>query len=163
MPPSLSPPADRRDPLTPEQRSSAMRRVRRRDTAPELALRRELTRRRMGYRVDYARAPGRPDVALVGRRVAVFVDGEFWHGKKLSSERLAAMSEYWRRKIARNVERDARVNNELRALGWTVIRITDRAIGRDLQGAADVVEQVALHHTVVGTTPDGVDICEPSA
>ena len=159
MPPSRKPPVAGRDPLTPEQRSSAMRRVRRRDTAPELALRRELTRRGIRYRVDYARAPGRPDVALVGRRVAVFVDGEFWHGKKLSSERLASMSEYWRRKIERNVERDARVNDELRALGWTVIRITDRAIGRDLYGAADVVGRAAAH-VPVGTTPDGVDICE---
>lgn len=139
-----------------------MRRVRRRDTAPELALRRELTRRGMRYRVDYARAPGRPDVALVGRRVAVFVDGEFWHGKKLSAERLAEMPQYWQRKIERNVERDARVDDELCALGWTVIRITDRAIGRDLQGAADIVEQAALHHPI-GTRPDGVDVREPSA
>lgn len=159
MPPSHSSSSPRRDPLTPEQRSAAMRRIRRKDTAPELALRRELTRRGLRYRVDYARAPGRPDVALVGRRVAVFVDGEFWHGKKLSAERLSEMPEYWRRKIERNVERDARVNNELHALGWTVIRITDRAIGRDLGGAVDVVERAAAH-LPVATTPDGVDICE---
>ena len=162
MPPSRNAPAARRDPLTPEQRSSAMRRVRRRDTAPELALRRELTRRGLRYRVDYPRAPGRPDVALVGRRVAVFVDGEFWHGKKLGAERLAEMPEYWRRKIERNVERDARVNDELRGLGWTVIRITDRAIGRELEVAADVVERVALRRPI-DTAPDGVDVYEVPA
>lgn len=161
MPPSRSSPAARRDPLTSEQRSSTMRRVRRKDTAPELALRRELTRRGMRYRVDYARAPGRPDLALVGRRVAVFVDGEFWHGKKLGAERLAEMPEYWRRKIERNVERDARVNDELCALGWTVIRITDRAIGRDLNGAADVVEHAAFSRPIE-TATDGVDVREPS-
>lgn len=137
-----------------------MRRVRRKDTAPELALRRELTRRGMRYRVDYPRAPGRPDLALVGRRVAVFVDGEFWHGKKLSAERLAEMPDYWRRKIERNVERDARVNDELIALGWIVIRITDRAIGRDVYDAADVVERVASDRPI-GTTPEGVVVCEP--
>ena len=162
MPPSRSVPAARRDPLTSEQRSSTMRRVRRKDTAPELALRRELTRRGMRYRVDYARAPGRPDLALVGRRVAVFVDGEFWHGKKLSAERLAAMPEYWRRKIERNVERDARVNDELCALGWTVIRITDRAIARDLTGAADVVEQAASSRPIEPLT-DGIDVRESAA
>ena len=70
---------------------------------------------------------------MVGRRIAIFVDGEFWHGKKLSPARLAEMSEYWQRKIRRNVVRDAKVNAELLAGGWTVIRITDRAIGRDLQ------------------------------
>ena len=157
-----APAAPRRDPLTPEQRSSAMRRVRRRDTAPELALRRELTRRGMRYRVDYPRAPGRPDVAMVGRRVAVFVDGEFWHGRKLSETRLAEMSEYWRRKIEGNVERDARVNDELCALGWTVVRITDRAIQRDLHVVADLVERAALHRPL-GSAPDGVEVRCPSS
>ncbi len=149
--------AVRRDPLTPEQRSSAMRRVRRKDTGPELALRRELTRRGIRYRVDYARAPGRPDVAMVGRRVAVFVDGEFWHGKKLSAERLAEMPEYWRRKIHRNVERDARVNDALCADGWRVVRATDRVIARDLRGVADVVERMAMGHQV-NNVPNGVEV-----
>ena len=111
----------------------------------------------MRYRVDYARAPGRPDIAMVGRRVAVFVDGEFWHGKKLSAARLAEMSEYWRRKIEGNVARDARVNDELCARGWTVLRITDRAIGRDLQGVADVVERAVLSRAIE-CVPDGVEV-----
>lgn len=118
-----------------------MRRIRSRDTKPELALRRELYRRGLRYRVDYARAPGRPDLALVGRKLAIFVDGEFWHGKKLSEERLSEMPEYWQRKIGRNVARDQRVNAELVALGWTVIRVTDRAIGHDLCEIADYIEQ----------------------
>ena len=109
-----------------------MRRIRSRDTKPELALRKELYRRGFRYRVDYAQAPGRPDIAMVGRRLAIFVDGEFWHGKKLSEERLSEMSEYWQRKISRNVERDRRINNDLGDQGWTVIRVTDRAVGGDL-------------------------------
>ena len=149
--------AVRKDPLTPEQRASAMRRVRRKDTGPELALRRERTRRGIRYRVDCARAPGRRDVAIVGRRVAVFVDGEFWHGKRLSAERLAEMPEYWRRKIARNVERDAQVNDALRARGWRVVRATDRVIIRDLPGVADVVERTAMGHPV-SNAPNGVEV-----
>lgn len=149
--------AVRRDPLTPEQRSSAMRRVRRKDTGLELALRRELTRRGIHYRVDYARAPGRPDVAIVGRRVAVFVDGEFWHGKKLSAARLAEMLEYWQRKIHRNVERDARVNDALCADSWRAIRATDRVISRDLRGVAAVVERTAIGHPV-NNVPNGVKV-----
>ena len=138
-----------------------MRRVRRANTSPELALRRELTRRGMRYRVDYARAPGRPDIAMVGRRIAVFVDGEFWHGKKLSAARLAEMPEYWRKKIEGNVARDVRVNGELCALGWTVIRITDRVIGRDLHGVAEVVERAA-HRQPIASVPDGVDVRQPA-
>ena len=154
-------PAQRRDPLTPKQRSSAMRRVRRTNTSPELALRRELTRRGLRYRVDYPRAPGRPDVAMVGRRIAVFIDGEFWHGKKLSAARLAEMPEYWQRKINRNVTRDARVNEELCALGWTVIRVTDRVIRRDLNSAAEVVERAARHESF-DSVPDGVEVRQPA-
>ncbi|MDE0053030.1 MAG: very short patch repair endonuclease [Gammaproteobacteria bacterium] len=155
-------PTQRRDPLTPKQRSSAMRRVRRTNTSPELALRRELTRRGLRYRVDYPRAPGRPDIAMVGRRIAVFVDGEFWHGKKLSAARLAEMPEYWRKKIEGNVARDLRVNGELCDLGWTVIRITDRVIGRDLHGVAEFVERAA-HRQAIVPVPDGVDVCQPAS
>lgn len=154
------PAAARRDTLTPEQRSATMRRIRRVDTRPELALRHELTRRGLRYRVDYARAPGRPDVAMVGRRLAIFVDGEFWHGKKLSAARLAEMSDYWQRKIKRNVARDERVNAELLAGGWTVIRITDRAIGRDLERIANFVERAAGGR-FRGFRPPGVELHRP--
>ena len=134
-----------------------MRRVRRADTKPEMALRRELTRRGLRYRVDYARAAGRPDIAIVGRRIAVFVDGEFWHGKKLSAARLAEMPDYWQRKISRNAARDARVNAALVAEGWTVIRITDRAISRDLLRVADFVE-CAANGISCGVEHPGVEI-----
>ncbi len=117
-----------------------MRRIRRKDTKPELALRKELFRRGLRYRVDYARAPGRPDIAMVGRKLAIFVDGEFWHGKKHTADRYAEMTEYWRTKIARNMDRDRRVNCQLTSSGWMVIRVTDRAIGRDLEAVADFIE-----------------------
>lgn len=104
--------ATRRDPLTEEARSEVMRRIRRRDTKPELVLRRELTRRGLRYRVDFGRLPGRPDIVFVGRKLAVFVDGEFSHGRKLTPSRLKEMKPYWREKIARNVGRDVRTNDE---------------------------------------------------
>lgn len=152
--------AARRDPLSPEARSETMRRIRSRDTKPELALRRELYRRGLRYRVDYSRAPGRPDLALVGRKLAIFVDGEFWHGKKLSEERLSEMPEYWQRKIGRNVARDRRVNAELAELGWTVIRVTDRAVGRELQSVADYIERVAQGE-FGDSRPAGVELTRP--
>ncbi|MDE2988609.1 MAG: very short patch repair endonuclease [Chloroflexota bacterium] len=135
--------ATRRDPFTQKQRSETMRRIRRKDTKPEIALRKELFRRGLRYRVDYARVPGRPDIAMVGRRLAIFVDGEFWHGKKHTAERYAEMTEYWRNKIARNMDRDRRVNGELRDLGWTVVRVTDRAVLSDVSAIADFVGDAA--------------------
>jgi len=67
------------DKLTPEQRSRHMARIRGKDTGPELALRRSLWTRGVRYRVHYPRAPGRPDIAFPRQKVAVFVDGCFWH------------------------------------------------------------------------------------
>lgn len=147
----------RRDPLSAEQRSETMRRVRRKDTKPEVSLRKELYRRGLRYRVDYPRAPGRPDIAMVGRKLAIFVDGEFWHGKKHTAERYAEMTEYWRSKIARNMERDLRVNSELQDLGWTVIRVTDRAVLGDVSTIAEFVGNVA-HGRFEMYPPPGVEI-----
>ena len=150
----------RRDPLSKEARSAIMRRIRRRDTKPELALRRELTRRGLRYLLDYGRVPGRPDLAMVGRRLAIFVDGEFWHGKKLSPERMAEMLPYWQRKIERNVVRDLRVNRELTENGWTVIRITDRAIRERIDQIGTYIER-ATAHRYRGYRPPGVELHRP--
>ncbi len=134
-----------------------MRRIRRKDTKPELALRKELYRRGLRYRVDYPCAPGRPDIAMVGRKLAVFVDGEFWHGKKHTAERYAEMTEYWRNKIERNMDRDRRVNTELRDLGWTTIRVTDRAVLGDVKVIADFVADAAQGRFQI-YPPPGVEI-----
>ena len=134
-----------------------MRRIRRRDTKPELALRKELTRRGLRYRVDYPRLPGRPDIVFVGRKLAVFVDGEFWHGKKLTAERMSAMEPYWQRKIERNMARDRRVNDELAGKGWTVIRVTDRAVLCQTRNVAAYVER-AFDHRFSGYRPPGVEL-----
>ena len=150
----------RRDPLSKEARSAVMRRIRRRDTKPELALRRELTRRGLRYRLDYGQAPGRPDLAMVCRRLAIFVDGEFWHGKKLSPERMAEMRPYWQRKIARNVARDLRVNRELIANGWTVIRVTDRSIRDHIEQIGAYIER-AIAKRYRGYRPPGVELHRP--
>ena len=149
-----------RDPLSKEQRSAVMRRIRRRDTKPELALRTELTRRGLRYRLDYGFVPGRPDIAFVGHRLAVFVDGEFWHGKKLDSERLKLMSPYWQRKIERNVDRDRRVNRELTDDGWIVIRVTDRAIRERIERIGAYIER-ATRNQFRGYRPPGMEIFRP--
>ena len=137
-----------------------MRRIHRRDTKPELALRKELSRRGLRYRLDYRRLPGTPDIVMVGRRLAIFVDGEFWHGKKHTPERYAQISDYWRDKIERNMQRDRRVNAELTGLGWTVIRITDRAVQRDLHRVGDYIERAAQHR-FRGFRPPGVELWRP--
>jgi DNA mismatch endonuclease, patch repair protein len=110
--------------------------VRSRDTGPEVDLRKALYGRGVrGWRCDYKRAPGRPDIAWPARKIAVFVDGAFWHGHP-SRHKPGRSGEYWDRKIEQNVERDRRVDRELRERGWTVLRIWDFEIRKDLDAAA---------------------------
>lgn len=100
-----------------------MSRQRRRDTAPELALRRALHALGLRYRVHLAGLPGRPDVVLTRVRVAVFVDGCFWHRCPEHAVAPKANADWWREKLGRNVERDREVDRRLQQLGWEVVRV----------------------------------------
>jgi DNA mismatch endonuclease (patch repair protein) len=82
--------------------------------------------------------PGKPDIAWIGRRTAVFVDGAFWHGHP--DYYRGQSGEFWNRKIARNRERDLRVNRELDELGWTVVRLWDFEIESDVESCVSRVE-----------------------
>jgi DNA mismatch endonuclease (patch repair protein) len=99
-----------------------MRRVKARDTGPERIVRRVLTRLGARYRLHRADLPGRPDIVLPGRRLAVFVHGCFWHGHDCprGSRVPQARRDYWTAKIAGNRARDARQAEALAALGWRV-------------------------------------------
>lgn len=128
-------------PSSPGARAT-MRANRRRDTGPELALRRELHRRGMRYRVDLAPVTGlrcRPDVVFTRTRVAVFVDGCFWHSCPLHATSPKANGRWWQDKLEANVRRDRRNDDELRAAGWTVLRVWEH---EDVGQAADRIEQL---------------------
>lgn len=105
--------------------SARMSRLRRRDTAPEIAVRRLLHALGLRYRVAHA-VPGLRrrtiDVAFTRQRVAVFIDGCFWHGCPQHGTQPRANSEWWRTKIARNKARDADTTEVLNAAGWVVLR-----------------------------------------
>lgn len=103
---------------------------RRRDTGPELALRRELHRRGLRYRVGYPVLPRRrADIVFTRARVAVFVDGCFWHGCPAHATSAVLNAEYWRDKIAANQARDQDTTSRLTASGWQVIRVWEHEIG----------------------------------
>jgi DNA mismatch endonuclease (patch repair protein) len=119
-----------------------MSRVGRRDTAPELAIRSELHRRGLRFRVD--RAPvaelrSRADLVFGPARVAVYVDGCFWHCCPEHGTTPRANAEFWERKLKRNCERDGATNRFLEERGWEVLRIWEH---EDPVEAADRVEEV---------------------
>jgi DNA mismatch endonuclease (patch repair protein) len=110
------------DVYSSEKRSAVMRRVKGRDTAPELTVRRALTRLGARYRLHRADLPGKPDIVMPGRRLALFVHGCFWHGHDCARGARVpkANRDYWVGKVARNRVRDARSREALAALGWRV-------------------------------------------
>lgn len=114
------------------------------DTRHELALRRELWRRGLRYRTDVRTLPGRPDIVFKGARVAVFCDGDFWHGRNWQTlqQRLEkrANPAYWIAKIGSNIERDRRIDHQLTELGWRVVRLWETDIQADPAMCADEVQ-----------------------
>ncbi len=107
-------------------RSENMRRIRGKDTQPELELRRLLRELGFpGYRIHRADLPGKPDVAFIGRKLAVMVHGCFWHGHscKEGARRPKSNQEYWLPKIAKNKSRDAQVLTRFEDMGWRVLTV----------------------------------------
>jgi DNA mismatch endonuclease (patch repair protein) len=106
----------------PEKRSAVMRRVKGSGTGPELVVRRLIWRLGGRYRLNRADLPGKPDIVLPGRRLAIFVHGCFWHGHDCARGARVpkANRDYWLGKVARNRERDAAARAALAAAGWRV-------------------------------------------
>lgn len=107
------------------QRSALMSRIRGKNTGPEKALRAALSAEGIrGYRLHYTGAPGRPDITFVGKRLAVFVHGCFWHGcPHCQPPRPKSNRKFWHTKLDNNKARDARKVRELRKAGWRVVTI----------------------------------------
>jgi DNA mismatch endonuclease (patch repair protein) len=128
------------DVVTPATRSRIMSRVRAKNTKPEIALRQALWAAGLrGWRCHVRDVPGTPDIAWRVRRVVVFVDSAWWHSHP-SRWQPGRLPGNWDKKIQSNRERDERVNAQLREGGWTVVRIWDFELRRDLAGCVERVE-----------------------
>ncbi len=128
-----------------------MARVRTRDTAPEVALRRALYAAGVrGWRL-HRPLPGKPDLAFGRARLAVFVDGAFWHGHP--DYYRGQSGEFWDKKIATNRARDERTNRELTSLGWIVLRLWDFEVDKDLAGCVERVRAALADSRSVRVDP----------
>ena len=145
----------------PDVVSQVMRRVHSRDTSPEVSLRRALWKRGLRYRLYSRRLPGQPDIIFPSAKLAVFVDGDFWHGNQWRLRRLSSLEDqfrdsasagYWIPKIRRNMERDARANEELAGMSWLVIRIWESELRENVDACADRVADAVARKRGHGAT-----------
>lgn len=120
------------DTLTHEQRRLCMSKVRGKDTTPELTLRKALWRLGLRYRL-HCKLPGKPDIVFVSARVAVFVDGCFWHGCPQHGSIPKTNRKFWKEKINGNIVRDKEVTAKLEELGWTVLRFWTHELKENLE------------------------------
>lgn len=111
-----------------------MSRIKGKDTGPERIVRTELHRRGVRFRKHVKELSGKPDIVFTKRMVAVFVDGDFWHGYRFPAWE-HTVSEFWRQKILRTRKRDAENFRKLRSLGWQVVRLWQHDIERDIEGS----------------------------
>lgn len=114
------------------KRSKIMKAVLGRNTKPEIELRKALWRAGLRYRLHVKNLPGRPDIVFPSAKVAVFVDGDFWHGKnwdrRKAQKQFRVRKKFWIAKIERNIERDRENNRTLGKLGWLVFRFWESEI-----------------------------------
>ncbi len=133
------------DVLTKEQRHKNMQHIRSNNTKIEVLLRQALWRKGYRYRKNYKELPGKPDIVLTKYKIAIFCDGEFFHGKdwEVLKPRLEKSnnSEFWINKISRNREHDDEVNKKLVFMGWTVIRFWGNDIKKNTEECVRVIEE----------------------
>ena len=132
---------------TPEITHKIMSAVKSKDTRPEVALRKELWRRGLRFRKNFKSLRGKPDIVFTRVKLVIFCDGDFWHGHNWAirgygsfEQELERYSPQWAAKIRTNVTRDKSITAELSDAGWTVLRIWESDIKKDVKARADQVE-----------------------
>ena len=126
----------------PQERTSfRMSRIGQKDTNIERVVRSRLQRDGLRFRKNVQTLPGTPDVVFPRQRLAVFIDGDFWHGYDFVRWR-NRVSQYWVDKITRNIQRDQRNASQLEELGWRVVRVWGHEVDHDLDGVIRRIKDI---------------------
>lgn len=140
------------DNLTKSQRHKNMQHIRSTNSKPEKLLRLALWHKGIRYRKNWKKLPGKPDIVLTRYKIAIFVDGDFWHAKnhlENPGEQVATHREYWVPKLKNNVARDKEINDELAEMGWLVLRFWESDIKKDVTSIVEkIIESLPPSHYV---------------
>src|SRR2546425_535524 len=127
------------DVMTPQQRSFNMSRIRGRNTLPETIVRARLRAAGVrGYRIQFS-LPGRPDIVFPSAKLAIFVDGCFWHKCPIDYQEPETRRDFWAKKIRGNVDRDREVDKILTDGGWKVLRIWEHEVRKSPESVAETI------------------------
>lgn len=132
------------DVLTESQRKYCMSRIRAQNTSPEINLRKELWANGFRYRIRN-KLPGKPDIIFSKHRIAIFVDGCFWHGCSEHYQIPETNTEFWNNKIEKNVERDRKNNSNLRNMGWIVIRFWEHELKNNMSDCINNIRTILMN------------------
>lgn len=139
------------DNLTPEKRSKIMRAIKSKNTKEEVLLAKTLWQLGYRYRRNSKYIFGKPDISFTKYKLAIFVDGEFFHGKDwdILKQRLNTNKDFWHTKIERNIKRDIDVNTHLQEKGWTVLRFWSMEVKNNLEGCIEIIRDVITKHSSI--------------
>ena len=132
------------DDMTPHQRHTNMQHIKSVDTSPEIIMRKLLWKAGIRYRKNYKGLPGTPDIVLTKSKIAIFIDGDFWHGRYHEDNpgaQVKTNKAYWTKKLSRNIERDKEVNDQLLQAGWLVLRFWESDVKTNPDKCIDIIKQ----------------------
>ena len=135
---------------TDEATSRRMSHVKLKQGDAEKALAKALWHEGYRYRLNYKKIPGSPDIAILKHHIAVFIDGEFWHGYdwEKKKDRIKRNKEYWTEKIEENIARDYRVDQELKALGWKPIHFWSKDTKKHIDSCIRSIEELIFDESI---------------
>ena len=129
--------------LTPDQKRKAMQANKASNTSIEILLRKALWKQGIRYRKNVKDVLGKPDICIKKYKLAVFCDGDFWHGRKFQKIIFKSNKKYWESKILTNMERDLQVTIQLRDQGWTVLRFWESDIRNNVdECVSDIISHI---------------------
>jgi DNA mismatch endonuclease (patch repair protein) len=126
--------------VTTKQRSKIMSKIRGKNSVPEMLLRRALWAKNIRFRIHRKDLPGRPDIVIEKYKLAIFVDGDFWHGYEWEKRKPKTNESFWIPKIERNMQRDRFANLALEEMGYTVMRFWEHDVEKNLKACVNQVE-----------------------
>jgi DNA mismatch endonuclease (patch repair protein) len=131
------------DVLTPEQRHKCMSHIKNKNTSIEVLLCKALWREGIRYRKNVKTLPGKPDIAITKYKIAVFCDGELWHGKDWQEKKdtIKTNKDFWISKIEKNMTKDNVNEKKLESMGWIVLRFWGKDIKKNLTGCVNEIKE----------------------